>query len=141
MAAASPDDGAQTGNELLDVEWFGDVVVGAGIDALDALGPRAPRRQDQDRGLDVAGAEAAHDREAVELGQSKVEHDGRIVFRSTAKPGFLPVRDDLGNIARVGKGPRDVVRDLPLVLNHQHTHQRLLISRTSFRRASTVISR
>lgn len=43
--------------------------------ALHPLGDGAPRRQDQHRHGRAAAAQAAQQRQAVELGQAEVEHD------------------------------------------------------------------
>ena len=58
--------------QLLTLEGLDEVVVGAGVEALDAGLERVARGQDQDRHV-VVGAQRARDLEAVEPGQAEVE--------------------------------------------------------------------
>jgi hypothetical protein len=62
------------GQEFLDAERFGDVVIGAGVEGVDLLPAVQAAGQDDDR-YRGPGAQLADDLDAVEVGQAEVEHD------------------------------------------------------------------
>ena len=71
--------GLDADHQLGRAEGLGQVVVGAPLEADDALGQRAARGQHQHRHIAI-GAEQAHHLEAVDLGQHQVQHDeGRVL--------------------------------------------------------------
>ena len=76
--------GADAGQELVDAEGFGDVVVGSGVQGFDLVGAAAAAGQHDDRGGGPA-AQAVDDLDAVHVGQAEVEHDevGRLGGRGT----------------------------------------------------------
>ena len=57
---------------------LGQIVVAAGAQALDAVVDLAERGQDQDRGLDLLGAQGGDQRQAVHLRQHAVD-DGDVI--------------------------------------------------------------
>ena len=66
--------GADAGEQFVDVERFGDVVVGAGVEGVDlvvAVGPAG----EHDDGYRGPGAQGPDDVDAVDVGQSEVEDD------------------------------------------------------------------
>ena len=65
---------AQAGEQLLALERLDEVVVGAGVEALDAAVERVAGGEHEDRHVAV-GAQAPGDLDAVELGQAEVEDD------------------------------------------------------------------
>ena len=68
--------GAQAGHQHAEAEGLGDVVVGAGVEALDRVGLLAERGQHDDRRLEALAAQAAADLAAVDVRQADVEQDG-----------------------------------------------------------------
>ena len=79
VAARPPRDGPDAGGQLAHAERLGDVVVGAELEAQDAVELVAARRQHDDGDL-RAGLHLAEDVAAVDVGQAEVEqHDvGRL---------------------------------------------------------------
>ena len=75
---------AQTGEHFFDLEWLRDVIVGAAVDALHLLVPRAARRQDQHRHGEAGVAPLAKHREAVHFRQAEIE-DHRVVTLGAAQ--------------------------------------------------------
>ena len=49
VAGGAANEGAQAGQHLLHVEGLGDIIVGAGVEALDLVAPRIARREDEHR--------------------------------------------------------------------------------------------
>ena len=66
---------AQPRAQLLALERLDEVVVGAGVEAGDALLERVARGQQEDRHGEALGAQAARDGEAVDAGHGHVEHE------------------------------------------------------------------
>ena len=75
-----PGKGAEAGKQLLHVERFGQVVVGAAIEAGDAVRFVSFRREHDDRCALATGAQTPADGEAVLAGQHQVEDDHVDVF-------------------------------------------------------------
>ena len=140
VAAGPAEQRADPRHQLLHVERLGQVVVGAGIDALDALRQALRAGQHQDRRRDALGAEPLQDREAVELRQAQVEDDRIVVLGAAAEPGVLAVasRPRRRSRAEVSASTRSAAIDF--VLDDQDTHQRSLTLTMRLRSASTVTS-
>ena len=74
-AAAAAQQRLQAGGQLRDGERLDEVVVGAGLQAGDAVLDLVARGQDADGDVDAAGAQALDDRHPVEVGHRHVEDD------------------------------------------------------------------
>jgi hypothetical protein len=87
--AAPPVQGAQPGLEFVEVEGLGQVVVGAGVQADDAVADRAARGEDQHRRGQAAPARLLQHQQAVHAGQGEVEHHhvGRRAFQRASAGG------------------------------------------------------
>src|SRR5665811_1362670 len=74
VASGAAGGGAQPGDELVDVEGLGDVVVGAGLERVHLVAAAGAAGQHDDRRPGVAphGPDDVH---AVEVGQPEVEHN------------------------------------------------------------------
>ena len=72
----APQQRAQPGDDLLEAERLGDVVVAAGGQPGDAVLDGVPGGEEQHRHVRVVAAQPAQHLEAVEVGQHHVEHDG-----------------------------------------------------------------
>ena len=71
---------AQPRQQLVERERLGEIVVGAGVEPVDAVGHLRPRGEHQHGRPDAVRAQAAADVEPVEVGEHRVEHD-RVVLR------------------------------------------------------------
>jgi hypothetical protein len=99
--AEAPEHRPDAGDELAPAERLHDGVIGAQLEAENAIGLLVAHRHDDDRGVGVAAQAAAH-LDAVDVGQPKVEQpemrDRRperpipVVTRSTSKPGIAAGR-------------------------------------------------
>jgi D-alanyl-D-alanine carboxypeptidase/D-alanyl-D-alanine-endopeptidase (penicillin-binding protein 4) len=64
----------QARGELAQVEGLEQVIIGAGLQAVDAVGHRIPRGEDQHRNFQALAALLLQQLEAVFVGQPEVEH-------------------------------------------------------------------
>src|SRR6185369_321256 len=106
----APSERVDPGGKLRKGEGLDEIVVGAGFEAVDPVLDSAEGRQQQNRGVDIGGADAADNAEPVRLRQHSVEdryvkilgredvecvaaafHDKRIVAELTQ-----PLPDELG---------------------------------------------
>ena len=113
---------AQPRDQLLHLERLGQVVVGAGVDPLDPLGPHAARGEDEDRQRGPAGPPPLQHRQPVELGQAEIEDRGVIGLRVALEPGLLAVRHHVDGHAGSLERGRDVGCDARLVLDDEDLH-------------------
>ena len=103
MAGGAPQQRAQPRQNLLHMEGLHDIIVGAGIEALDFVAPAVARGQHQDRHRPPGLAPVAEDRNAVLLRQADVEDDGVIRLRIAEKPALFAIVGAIDNIARLFK--------------------------------------
>ncbi len=126
MAGGAPQQSPQARQHFLHVEGFGDIVVGAGVDALDLVAPPVTGGQDQDRHRASALAPRLKDRDPVAFGQSDIEHDRVIRLGVAAKPTFLAVERSVDRIARSLQRRAHLTVQIPIVLDNQKPHGGLL---------------
>ena len=113
------EDGLDAQHELLRAEGLGQVVVGAGFEALDAVFGLSPRGEHDDRGVGGArvAAEFPEDRVTVTAGQHEVEKDQ---IRSLAEGELGAIDAVMGLedfVARALEVETDQVGDVGFVLN------------------------
>ena len=115
-------DGAQPGQQNLDRKRLGEIIVGAGIEAVHDVDGSVARGQHQHRGLIPAFAQPARDRHAVHAGQHHVEHD-HVERRAARDFEPLPaiVRDH-HLMAVFLQSALEQVGHAPLVFDHQDLH-------------------
>ena len=113
---------AQPRQQLLEGERLDEVVVGAGVEAGDAVVDAIAGGEHEDRGLRATGPELAAHGEAVQLGQEQVEDDD--VEGDAARPiECLAPRDgDVHGVALFLKAALDVRGDAPLVFDDEDVH-------------------
>ena len=76
LAIRAAHERAQARLQLAHVERLDEVVVGARVEAVDAVGDGVARREHQDRHAIAGRAQAPADLEAVDVRHADVEHDG-----------------------------------------------------------------
>src|SRR4051812_42039454 len=111
---------AQPRQQLLEVERLDQVVVGAGVEPLDARVDRVARGEHQDRHVAV-GAQAAGDLDAVDLGQPQVEHDGVGLEHRGLVERLAAVGGEADVVALAAQRPAYDVADVGVVLDDQHS--------------------
>jgi hypothetical protein len=90
---AAAQQGAQACFQFVEVKGLGQIVVGTGVQAHDAVAHGAARGQDQHRRAQAQGPGALQHLQAVEAGQTQVQHHG-IGFAG------LPVSQGTGAVGR-----------------------------------------
>ena len=115
---------AQPRHELGERERLDEVVVGAAVEAGDAVLDRVARGEHEHGRPDAVVAQPAADLEAVDAGQHHVEHD-RVVGGGARHPQrVLALDGDVGEHPLVAQAAADQGGQLDLVLDDQHAHRR-----------------
>ena len=116
---AAADQGADAGQQLVEVERLAEVVVGPAVEAEHAERGPVAGRQEEHRGPPVPLAEPAEQRQAVLAGQPPVQQHE--VPRAGPQP--IPAGDPVGGVLDVipllAEAGQQVVRDVLLVLDDQ----------------------
>ena len=122
MAGGAAQQRPQARQHLLHVERLGDIIVGAGVDALDLVAPPVAGGQDQDRHRASGLAPGLQDRDPVALGQADVEHDRVIGLGIAAKPALLAVESAVDRIARRLERGGHLAIEIAIVFDNQKSH-------------------
>lgn len=85
--------GADAGEQLIEDEGLGQVVVGAGIQAGDAIGGRVAGGQHEDGGLEIALAQLAAQGDAVLAREHPIQDDQLACHQKRGIGLFRGVRD------------------------------------------------
>ena len=107
---------AQAGEQHVDAERLGDIVVGAGFEAEDRVGVAVGRGQHDDRGAHALAAHQLAEFAAVHVGQADVEQDRVVV-------GELRLLQTLGG--RADLDGREAIVEVELL--GQNGPQRLVV--------------
>jgi len=121
FAATDEDFGAS--DEFAEVEGLGEVVVCAGVQQLDDCVFAFFRGEDENGGRVFAGAHAAEEAVAIELGEHEIEDDEVVAeIAGCVVAGFSvggPVDGESGPVA---EGGGEIVGEADLVFYEQHAH-------------------
>ena len=122
VAGGAAQQRAQASQHLLHVERLGDVIVGAGVEALHLVAPAVARGQDQHRHRAARLAPGLEHGNAVALGQADVEHDRVIGLGVAEKPAFLAVEGPVDGVARRFQRRRDLAVEIAIVFDDEKAH-------------------
>src|SRR3977135_4567499 len=100
---------------------LGDIVVGAGIEALDLVAPAVARREAWPRPGAARPPPGFEHRDAVHLGQPDVEDDGVVGLALAEEVALLAVEGAVDDIARVGERGRELPVEIGIVLDDEET--------------------
>ena len=103
LAGAAADECAQAGEEFGEVEGFDEVVVGAEVEAADAVCGAVARGEEEDGGF-AGETEAAEDLPALELGEHDVEDHGVERDGLGEVEGRFAIRCGIDGIALLAQG-------------------------------------
>ena len=122
-ALTAADENFGAGDEFAEVEWFGKVVVCAGVKELDDGVLAFFGREDEDRGGVFAGAHAAKEAEAVEFGEHEVEDDEVVAEIAGCVIACFAIGGPVdGKAWTIAEGGREVVGETNFVFNEQNAH-------------------
>ena len=112
-------EGTQAGDDLLETERLGHVVVATGGEAGDAVLHGILGREEEDGHGGGVGAHPAHHLEPVEVGQHHVEHD-RIGLELLGRPhGLEPSARGLDLPALIAQRHREQLGEVGLVVDDE----------------------
>ncbi len=118
-ATGAPDEGSNAGQNFLDAEGFGDIIVSAAVDALDLLVPTAAGGEDEDGSEDTGFAPAAEQGEPIDFRQTEIEDNGVVLGRKGEEIRLLAVEGAIYCIAGVRDGFRQLVGDERFVFDNE----------------------
>ena len=122
-AVGPPQQRPQSGEELLEREGLDDIVVGPGVEAVDAVLDGVARRQHQDRSVIAARPQLPGDLQAIALWHQHVEHDRvQRISRSDRTESLLAVRRQLDVVALELQRSFERPSELRLVVYDQYSH-------------------
>jgi len=117
--------GADAGEDFLEMEGLGDIIVGAGVEPLDLVAPAIARRQDQD-GHGAAGAPPRLQHgDAVQFRQADVEDDRVVGLVLAEIMAFLAVKGAVDDVAGIGESRRQLTIKIRIVLDNEQPHPSL----------------
>ena len=121
VAGGAAQQRADARQHLFEMERLGDVVVGAGVEALHLVAPAVARGQHQHRHGAAGAAPGFQHRDAVHLGQADVE-DHRVIGLGLAEiMALLAVEGAVDHVARVGQRGGELAVEVGIVLDHEET--------------------
>jgi hypothetical protein len=137
VTRGTTNDRTQPRQEFFHSERLREVIVGAGIDAVDPFGPTAARCQDEDRGSASVCPPPLEHGEPIHPWQAEVEHYRSVILGIAAKPRLLTVAHGFDHIPGGLERSRYIRRDPSVILDQKHAHHFSLMRRISLVRAST----
>jgi len=129
VAAGAAQHRAYAGDELLQAERLGHVVVAADGEAFDLLLRRVACGQEHDRHVMAVGAEPLDHREAVAVGEHDIEHHEVGAERLRRPERFGAIARDLHAEPLVPEGGRDEIRYVGFVVDNEDagiSHTRMM---------------
>ncbi len=117
----TPDEGAQPGQQFLQGERLGEVIVGAGVKALDAVFGFGAGREDQDRQAQTFGPDHFAHGDSVQHGHAHVEHQCVEATSANHLQGFAAVGGGGDVVTLKGQCPIQRFAHGKIIIGHQHT--------------------
>ena len=122
MALGAADDRMDARDQLVAVEWLGDIIVGAEAQGPDLRIHLADARQDQHRGRNLGGAKLLEHVIAVHVGQIEVEQDDVVIIELAEIEAFLAKIGGVDVEAFRAEHQLDALGDGRLVFDQQNPH-------------------
>ena len=122
MAGGAAQQRAQPRQHLLHVEGLGDIIVGAGVEALDLVAPAVARGEDQHRRQPARLAPGLQHADAVALRQPDVEHDGVVGLGVAEKPALLAVEGAIDGVAGAFQRRGHLAVEVAVVFDNEQAH-------------------
>ena len=122
IASGVPDQGAQPGQQLHQLERLDEVVIGAGVERAHPVADGVARREDQDGRLAPA-AQPGEDLPAVQPRQHQVEDDRVVVPARRLKQPVFAVGGLVDSVTVFPQRPRKHGEQFRLVFDQQDPHR------------------
>jgi hypothetical protein len=122
VAQPAPRERADAGFEFLQRERFGHVVIGAEIEAGDALLDAVGRGQDQHRYGRAACTQPAQNLQPVQPRQAEVEDQQIELVRCQCRIGLGAAFDPIDRVARIAQRAQQAVGEHVVVFGDQDAH-------------------
>jgi len=122
IARIAAGDGRQPRRQLAEVEGLDQIVVGAGVEAIDTPGNLVHRGEDDDRRGAAALAQAPEEIEAAAIGQVEVEQDQLERHASKRVAGFVEAPDPIDGMPIAGDVVMHRLAQARIVLDQQYAH-------------------
>ena len=126
LPTGAADERPQAGEQLLDPEGFGEVVVGSAVDALHLFVPAAARGQHQNRQGEPGFTPAAQEREAIDAGQAEVEHHGVVNLGGRQEIGLFTIGRHVDGVTLPPQGRGQLRGQGIFVFGHQDFHRAMI---------------
>ncbi len=117
-----PQQGTQVRQQFLEAERLGQIVVGAEVEALDAVLDRVARAEDHHRFVEAGLAPFAQQVEPVAVGQAQVEHDGVVTGFAQGIARLAAGRCPGCGIAALGQPLLQELTQAAFILHDQYFH-------------------
>ncbi len=118
----SPQQRTESREELAEIEWLREIIVGTGIQSRDAIGDGIARRQHQDWRPDATAPQFATDRQSIHARQHDIEHDGVVAVHRGLHERVAPVARDIDGVGDFAQPPRDDTREFRIIFDNEETH-------------------
>ena len=125
---------AHARQHFFEMKRLGDIVVGAGIEALHLVAPAVARGEDEHRHGAAGAPPGFQHRNAVHLRQADVEDDGVVGLALAEIMALLAVEGAVDDIAGVGQRRRELPVEVGIVLDDEKA-QRVLRLKAADERA------
>jgi hypothetical protein len=113
---------AEAGEEFLEGERLGEVVVGSGVEATDAILNAVEGGEKEDGCVDTVAPESAADFEAVDRGEHDVEDDDVVAAVHRHLEAFLAVVGEVYGVSFLFEDTADKLGEAALVFNEEGVH-------------------
>ena len=117
---------AESGQQFAEVEWLGEIVVGAGIEPSDPVLNGVERREHQNRHPIAAGTDGAADIDTAHAGQQHIEDHGVIRTGFRECEGVRTGRGLLHLVGGFPQSPDDGGAERTVVFGEKQAHHRKL---------------
>ncbi len=113
---------AEPRSNLRNVERFGYVVISAGVEAIDLLGPGPARREDEHRNVAFLGTPPFENLKPLHLRQPEIKNDGGIRFGHAELVAIETIGSPVYDVTGLRKSGGQPFSDLVVVLDQQNAN-------------------
>jgi hypothetical protein len=122
--------GAQPGQELVELERLDQVVIRTGIKALDPIAQGIASGKHQRRHLKVVESHRSDHLDPGLLGHAPVDDCRGVVVQAQQVEGVSGVLGGVDYVPILAEAPDEQVTDQSLVLGHQEAHRSIILDRS-----------